>query len=146
VPFFFSGPPLPFLFLVAQEVLPAIAGSDMDVQIKVRKARVRKQDSPQIASLKKSVSAALKAAWNVDALKVRQEKAVRAGRASLAGKVQLQVEALEKVKVAVDAFLGVLKGASAELAPVTPVVADLEAGTLASTFCDAEPVLEASVQ
>lgn len=108
----------------------------MDVQTKVRKARVRKQDSPQIASLKKSVSAALKAAWNVDALKVRQEKAVRAGRASLAGKVQLQVEALEKVKVAVDAFLLALAHSAA---PITLVEVPVEVEGV-------DPVLEASVQ
>ena len=77
----------------------------METPIKTRRARVRKETNPQIAALKKSVSVALKAAWNVEAVKLRKEKAVRKERGTLEKKVQEQREALKAIKASVDAFL-----------------------------------------
>ena len=77
----------------------------METPIKTRKARVRKETNPQIAALKKSVSVALKAAWNVEAVKLRKEKAVRRERGTLEKKVEEQREALKAIKATVDAFL-----------------------------------------
>ena len=77
----------------------------METLIKTRKARTKKEVNPQIAALKKSVSAALKAAWNVEAVKARKEKAVRRERGTLEKKVQEQREALKAIKASVDAFL-----------------------------------------
>ena len=77
----------------------------METLIKTRKARVRKETNPQIAALKKSVSVALKAAWNVEAVKLRNEKAVRRERGTLEKKVEEQREALKAIKATVDAFL-----------------------------------------
>jgi hypothetical protein len=77
----------------------------METLIKTRKARVRKETNPQIAALKKSVSVALKAAWNVEAVKARKEKAVRRERGTLEKKVEEQREALKAIKATVDAFL-----------------------------------------
>jgi hypothetical protein len=77
----------------------------METLIKTRKARVRKETNPQITALKKSVSVALKAAWNVEAVKLRKEKAVRRERGTLEKKVEEQREALKAIKASVDAFL-----------------------------------------
>ena len=77
----------------------------METLIKTRKARVRKETNPQITALKKSVSVALKAAWNVEAVKARKEKAVRRERGTLEKKVEEQREALKAIKASVDAFL-----------------------------------------
>ena len=77
----------------------------METSTKTRKARVRKETNPQITALKKSVSVALKAAWNVEAVKARKEKAVRRERGTLEKKVQEQREALKAIKASVDAFL-----------------------------------------
>lgn len=97
----------------------------METLTKARKARTKKETNPQIAALKKSVSAALKAAWNVEAVKLRKEKAVRRERGTLERKVEEQREALLEIKDAVDAFL----------AAITPVPAITPAGqTLVETF------------
>ena len=80
----------------------------METLTKTRKARVRKETNPQITALKKSVSVALKAAWNVEAVKLRKEKAVRKERGTLEKKVEEQREALKAIKASVDAFLVVL--------------------------------------
>ena len=77
----------------------------METLTKTRKARVRKETNPQITALKKSVPVALKAAWNVEAVKARKEKAVRKERGTLEKKVQEQREALKAIKSTVDAFL-----------------------------------------
>ncbi len=77
----------------------------METPIKTRKPRTKKEVNPQIAALKKSVSAALKAAWNVEAVKARKEKAVRRERGTLEKKVEEQREALKAIKATVDAFL-----------------------------------------
>jgi hypothetical protein len=97
----------------------------METLIKTRKARVRKETNPQITALKKSVSVALKAAWNVEAVKLRKEKAVRRERGTLEKKVEEQREALKAIKATVDAFLVAL----------TPEAAITPAGqTLVETF------------
>jgi hypothetical protein len=80
----------------------------METLTKTRKARVRKETNPQITALKKAVSVALKAAWNVEAVKLRKEKAVRRERGTLEKKVEEQREALKAIKASVDAFLVVL--------------------------------------
>jgi len=77
----------------------------METPIKTRKPRAKKEVNPQIAALKKSVSAALRAAWNVEAVKARKEKAVRRERGTLEKKVEEQREALKAIKASVDAFL-----------------------------------------
>ena len=96
----------------------------METLIKTRKARVRKETNPQITALKKSVSVALKAAWNVEAVKLRKEKAVRRERGTLEKKVQEQREALKAIKATVDAFLVALTPVPVltpdEATPITP--------------------------
>ena len=96
----------------------------METLTKTRKARVRKETNPQITALKKSVSVALKAAWNVEAVKARKEKAVRRERGTLEKKVQEQREALKAIKASVDAFLVALTPVPAitpdEATPITP--------------------------
>jgi hypothetical protein len=96
----------------------------METLIKARKPRTKKEVNPQIAALKKSVSAALKAAWNVEAVKVRREQAVRRDRGTLEKKVEEQREALKAIKASVDAFLVALTLDAPyhpeEVAPVTP--------------------------
>ena len=87
----------------------------METLIKTRKARVRKETNPQITALKKSVSVALKAAWNVEAVKLRKKKAVRRERGTLEKKVQEQREALKAIKASVDAFLVALTPAGQTL-------------------------------
>lgn len=105
----------------------------METLIKTRKARVRKETNPQIAALKKSVSVALKAAWNVEAVKARKEKAVRRERGTLEKKVEEQREALKAIKATVDAFLVALTPEAAitpdEATPITPA-----GQTLVETF------------
>lgn len=105
----------------------------METPIKTRKARVRKETNPQIAALKKSVSVALKAAWNVEAVKLRKEKAVRRERGTLEKKVEEQREALKAIKATVDAFLVALTpeaGITPDEAPlITPA-----GQTLVETF------------
>lgn len=87
----------------------------METLIKTRKPRTRKETNPQISALKKSVSAALKAAWMVESVKTRQEKAVRRSRVTLEAKVEEQREALKQIKDSVDAFLSAL-----DSMPITP--------------------------
>jgi len=99
----------------------------METLIKTRKARVRKETNPQITALKKSVSVALKAAWNVEAVKLRKEKAVRRERGTLEKKVEEQREALKAIKASVDAFLVALT--PDEATPITPA-----GQTLVETF------------
>lgn len=91
----------------------------METPIKTRRPRTKKEVNPQIAALKKSVSAALKAAWNVEAVKLRKEKAVRRERGTLERKVEEQREALLEIKTAVDAFLAAL-----DSMPITPSQVD----------------------
>jgi hypothetical protein len=105
----------------------------METPIKTRKARVRKETNPQIAALKKSVSAALKAAWNVEAVKARKEKAVRRERGTLEKKVEEQREALKAIKATVDAFLVALTPEAAITPDEAPLITP--AGqTLVETF------------
>jgi len=87
----------------------------METLIKTRKARVRKETNPQITALKKSVSVALKAAWNVEAVKLRKKKAVRRERGTLEKRVEEQREALKAIKASVDAFLVALTPAGQTL-------------------------------
>lgn len=87
----------------------------MESQIKTRKPRTRKPVNAQIEALKKSVSVALKAAWNVEAVKARREKAVRKERGTLEKKVEEQRKALKQIKDSVDAFLSAL-----DSMPITP--------------------------
>jgi len=104
----------------------------METLIKTRKPRTKKEVNPQIAALKKSVSAALKAAWNVEAVKLRKEKAVRRERGTLEKKVEEQREALKAIKATVDAFLVALTLDApyyTEEAPITPA-----GQTLVETF------------
>ena len=113
-----------FLFPVAQTSSSVIALCVMETPIKTRRARVRKETNPQIAALKKSVSVALKAAWNVEAVKLRKEKAVRRERGTLEKKVEEQREALKAIKASVDAFLVALTPEAVitpdEATPITP--------------------------
>ena len=105
----------------------------METLTKTRKARVRKETNPQITALKKSVSVALKAAWNVEAVKARKDKAVRKERGTLEKKVQEQREALKAIKASVDAFLVALTLDAPyhpeEATPITP-----RGQTLVETF------------
>ena len=103
----------------------------METLVKTRKPRTRKQVNPQISALKKSVSAALKAAWMVESVRTRQEKAVRRSRVTLEKKVEEQREALKAIKAAVDAFLVELTLQAPYLAEKTPVITP-----------EAQPVLE----
>jgi len=96
----------------------------METLIKTRKPRTRKETNPQISALTKSVSAALKAAWMVESVKARQEKAVRRSRVTLEAKVEEQREALKAIKASVDAFLVALTLDAPyhpeEATPITP--------------------------
>lgn len=108
----------------------------METLIKTRKPRTKKEVNPQIAALKKSVSVALKAAWNVEAVKLRKEKAVRRERGTLEKKVEEQREALKAIKASVDAFLVAL----------TPEAGITPAGqTLVETFAGPLPDETAAV-
>ncbi len=109
----------------------------METLIKTRKPRTRKETNPQISALKKSVSAALKAAWMVESVKTRQEKAVRRSRVTLEAKVEEQREALKAIKASVDAFLVALTpeaGIIPDEAPITPA-----GQTLVETFAGPIP-------
>lgn len=122
----------------------------METLVKTRKPRTRKEVNPQISALKKSVSAALKAAWMVESVRTRQEKAVRRSRVTLEKKVEEQRDALKAIKAAVDAFLVELTLQAPYLAEEAPVITP--AGkTLVETFAgqdseaitpEAQPVLE----
>jgi hypothetical protein len=101
----------------------------METLTKTRKARVRKETNPQITALKKSVSVALKAAWNVEAVKARKEKAVRKERGTLEKKVQEQREALKAIKATVDAFLVALTPAPV-ITPAGQTLVETFAGPL----------------
>lgn len=101
----FSGTGALCSFPIARFPLPVIQDSDMESPIKTRKPRTRKPVNAQIEALKKSVSVALKAAWHVEAIKARREKAVRKERGALEKKVEEQREALKAIKASVDAFL-----------------------------------------
>lgn len=72
------------------------------------KKRTRKAGTPEVVALKKSVSAALKAAWHVEQLRARIEKPKRE-RNTLAKKVELQRAALEEVKATVEELLASLQ-------------------------------------
>lgn len=61
-----------------------------------------------MVALKKSVSAALKAAWHVEQVRARVEKPKRE-RNTLAKKVEAQRAALEKVKATVEELLASLQ-------------------------------------
>ena len=61
-----------------------------------------------MVALKKSVSAALKAAWHVEQIRARIEKPKRE-RNTLAKKVEAQRAALEKVKATVEELLASLQ-------------------------------------
>ena len=61
-----------------------------------------------MVALKKSVSAALKAAWHVEQVRARVEKPKRE-RNTLAKKVEAQRAALEKVKATVEGLLASLQ-------------------------------------
>jgi hypothetical protein len=109
----------------------------METLIKTRRPRTKKEVNPQIAALKKSVSVALKAAWNVEAVKVRREQAVRRDRGTLEKKVQEQREALKAIKASVDAFLVALTPEAVitpDEAPITPA-----GQTLVETFAGPLP-------
>lgn len=70
--------------------------------------RTRKAGTPEVVALKKSVSAALKAAWHVEQVRARVEKPKRE-RNTLAKKVEAQRAALEAVKATVEGLLESLK-------------------------------------
>ena len=70
--------------------------------------RTRKAGAPEVVALKKSVSAALKAAWHVEQLRARIEKPKRE-RNTLAKKLEVQRAALEAVKATVEGLLERLK-------------------------------------
>ena len=72
--------------------------------------RTRKAGAPETIALKKSVSAALKAAWHVEQLRARIEKPKRE-RNTLAKKLEAQRTALEAVKATVEGLLESLKPA-----------------------------------
>jgi hypothetical protein len=99
------------LFLVADFSLTAIALSRME---NTTRKRTRKAGAPEVVALKKSVSAALKAAWHVEQLRARIEKPKRE-RNTLAKKVELQRAALEEVKATVESLLEGLKPAGKPL-------------------------------
>lgn len=103
--FFRDRLPIP-LFLVADFSLTAIAVSRME-NTTTRK-RTKKQGAPEVVALKKSVSAALKAAWHVEQLRARIEKPKRE-RNTLAKKLEVQRAALEEVKATVEGLLESLK-------------------------------------
>ena len=105
----------------------------METLIKTRKPRTKKETNPQITALKKSVSAALKAAWNVEAVKLRKEKAVRRERGTLERKVEEQREALLEIKDAVDAFLAAITPVPA-ITPDEPTLLTPAGQTLVETF------------
>ena len=105
----------------------------METLIKTRKPRTKKETNPQITALKKSVSAALKAAWNVEAVKLRKEKAVRRERGTLERKVEEQREALLEIKTAVDAFLAAITPVPASTAD-EPTLLTPAGQTLVETF------------
>ena len=106
----------------------------METQIKTRKPRTRKPVNAQIEALKKSVSVALKAAWHVEAVKARREKAVRRERGTLEKKVEEQRKALKGIKQAVDALL-VQLGEETPKAPITPS-ASVSEGSTPPVFSD----------
>ena len=70
-----------------------------------------------MVALKKSVSAALKAAWHVEQLRARIEKPKRE-RNTLAKKLEAQRAALEAVKATVEGLLERLKPTVAQPASV----------------------------
>jgi hypothetical protein len=79
--------------------------------------RTRKAGAPEVVALKKSVSAALKAAWHVEQLRARIEKPKRE-RNTLAKKLEVQREALLAVKATVEGLLESLKPTVAQPASV----------------------------
>lgn len=116
----------------------------METLVKTRKPRTRKEVNPQISALKKSVSAALKAAWMVESVRTRQEKAVRRSRVTLEKKVEEQREALKAIKAAVDAFLDALDSMPITPSRVDPVKdhPELPLGAAPVITPEAQPVLE----
>ena len=86
-----------------------------------------------MVALKKSVSAALKAAWHVEQLRARIEKPKRE-RNTLAKKLELQRAALEQVKATVDAILveitpkAVVANKATPVAPVGQTLVETLAG------------------
>lgn len=104
-PLLFLGPSLISLFLVAGFSLTVIAVCRMD---NTTRKRTKKTSAPEVVALKKSVSAALKAAWHVEQIRARIEKPKRE-RNTLAKKIELQRAALEEVKATVEGLLESLK-------------------------------------
>ena len=102
------------LFLVADFSLTAIAVCRME---NTTRKRTRKAGAPETIALKKSVSAALKAAWHVEQLRARIEKPKRE-RNTLAKKLEAQRAALEAVKATVEGLLERLKPTVAQPASV----------------------------
>jgi len=75
----------------------------------VKTKRTRKQNSPEISALKKSLSVALKATWQVEQIRARLEKPKRE-RGTLAKKVDAQREALEALRDATELALEKIVG------------------------------------
>lgn len=88
---------------------------------KQRKQRVRKQVAPEIGNLKRSLSAALKAAWHVEQIKARLEKPKRE-RNTLQRKLEAQRVALLALKAAADAALAAITPEAASPQEGTPVL------------------------
>ena len=89
---------------------------------KQRKPRTRKETSPEILNLKKSVSTALKAAWNVDVVRARREKQVLRERDTLQRKLEAQRVALKQVIAAVEAALAAITPEPASPQEATPLL------------------------
>ena len=105
--------------------------------------RTKKAGAPEVVALKKSVSAALKAAWHVEQLRARIEKPKRE-RNTLAKKLELQRAALEQVKATVEGLLEGLKPAGKPLvetfANTASVVLEPGAGGTAEETKDSKRV------
>jgi len=101
--------------------LAATNSSAMENQ-KQRKPRTRKATSPEILNLKKSVSTALKAAWNVDVVRARREKQVLRERDTLQRKLEAQRVALKQVIAAVEAALAAITPEPASPQEATPLL------------------------
>ena len=101
--------------------LAATNSSGMENQ-KQRKPRTRKAASPEILNLKRSVSTALKAAWNVDVVRARREKQVLRERDTLQRKLEAQRVALKQVIAAVEAALAAITPEPASPQEATPLL------------------------
>ena len=99
---------------------------------KQRKPRTRKATSPEILNLKRSVSTALKAAWNVEQIRARLEKPKRE-RDTLRRKLEAQRVALKQVIAAVEAALAAITPEPASPQETTPLLTH-GGRTLVETF------------